>query len=316
LCTDGKSNVGLGALDRIKTDEDQHNLDKFYQRLADVAKINGTAVSVISIKGDDCRMENLGILSDTTGGAIDIVNPLNITSQFSNIISSGFIATNASVTFVLHKDLYVQEDGDESGGKLNTAENRIVRDVGNVTDDTELAFKYGVKPEIENISEKLPFQTQIYYTKLDGSKYVRVITLVQQTTSDRKIAEQEANVEILAAAAVQKGARLAQEGDYTKARLNNYANLRLIERAANTDEKKKKVENFVKFGEKVDVEMRNIQKEEKDEGLRYSDDEDDAGESVEKEKRHARKKMQRKAKRADVTSNVLYQMKSANTHMF
>jgi len=260
-------------------------------------------------------MENLGILSDTTGGVIDIVDPLNITNQFTNIISSNFIATNASVTFVLHKDLFVQEDGNESG-KLNTTENRAVRDVGNVTDTTELAFKYGVKPEVLNISDKLPFQTQIYYTKLDGSKYVRVITLVQQTTTDRKKAEEEANVEILAAAAVQKGARLAQEGDYTKARLNNYAHLRLIERAANTDEKKKKAENFVRFGERVDAEMRNIQNEEKETGLNYSDEEDNASESNEKEKRHVKKKMQRKAKRVDATSNVLYQMKSANTHMF
>jgi len=122
---------------------------------------------------------------------------------------------------------------------MNTTENRVVRDVGNVTDATELAFKYGVKPDIEKVAEKLPFQTQIYYTKLDGSKYVRIITIVQQTTSDRKKAEQEANVEILAAAAVQKGARLAQEGDYSRARINNFANMRLIERAANTDSKKK-----------------------------------------------------------------------------
>jgi len=191
-----------------------------------------------------------------------------------------------------------------------------MRDVGNVTEGTELTFKYGVKPDIEKVSDKLPFQTQIYYTKLDGSKYVRVITLVQQTTTDRKIAEQEANVEILAAAAVQKGARLAQEGDYTRARVNNFAHMRLIERAANTDDKKKKAENFVKFGEKVDAEMRNIQKTEQESGLQYSDDEDDAGEQEEKEKRHAKKKVQRKAKRADATSNVLWQMKNANTHMF
>jgi len=35
-----------------------------------------------------------------------------------------------------------------------------------------------------------------------------------------------------------------------------------------------------------------------------------------KKKRHAKKKVQRKAKRADATSNVLWQMKNANTHMF
>jgi len=81
-------------------------------------------------------------------------------------------------------------------------------------------------------------------------------------------------------------------------------------------QRKKQAENFVKFGEKVDAEMRSIQKTEKEEGLHYSDEEDNAGEDEEKQKRHAKKKIQRKAKRGDATSNVLYQMKNANTHMF
>lgn len=33
-------------------------------------------ISVISIKGTDCRLEDLGQLTDTTNGAVDIVEPL------------------------------------------------------------------------------------------------------------------------------------------------------------------------------------------------------------------------------------------------
>ena len=47
-----------------------------YRRLGQLAKKNGVTVNVISIRGDDCSMENLGSMADLTNGRVDIVDPL------------------------------------------------------------------------------------------------------------------------------------------------------------------------------------------------------------------------------------------------
>jgi Mg-chelatase subunit ChlD len=54
VCTDGLANVGLGSLEGA--------VDKFspyYIELAEQAKLKGVTVSVISLEGTDCALENL-----------------------------------------------------------------------------------------------------------------------------------------------------------------------------------------------------------------------------------------------------------------
>ena len=60
--------------------------------------------------------------------------------------------------------------------------------------------------------QSLPFQAQITYSKLDGSKYVRVLSRSLQSTQERDKAEQSANVDVLSNWAVAKGAKVAQDG--------------------------------------------------------------------------------------------------------
>ena len=43
-----------------------------------------------------------------------------------------------------------------------------------------------------------PFQTQIHYTALDGSKCLRVITQQQEVCNEREAVEADANYEMLA----------------------------------------------------------------------------------------------------------------------
>jgi hypothetical protein len=45
--------------------------------------------------------------------------------------------------------------------------------------------------------KNFPFQTQITYTALDGSKCVRVITELQSISNDRAEVEKQANYNIL-----------------------------------------------------------------------------------------------------------------------
>ncbi len=54
-------------------------------------------MSVISIKGTDCKMVELGKVADVTGGQVNIVDPLKLTQEFGTILSDPIIATNVKV---------------------------------------------------------------------------------------------------------------------------------------------------------------------------------------------------------------------------
>jgi hypothetical protein len=82
----------------------------------------------------------------------------------------------------------------------------LTREVGNVTQDTEITFEYTLKKvselaKMEDIDlttiKFFPFQSQITYTALDGSKCIRVITEIQNVSSNRDELEKNANFEIL-----------------------------------------------------------------------------------------------------------------------
>ena len=57
ICTDGLSNKGLGRLDI-----DMNESIKFYENISSTAKENGVVLSLISIKGEGCKVDILGNL--------------------------------------------------------------------------------------------------------------------------------------------------------------------------------------------------------------------------------------------------------------
>ena len=143
---------------------------------------------------------------------------------------------------------------------------------------------------------------------------MRVQSRALRTTQERQKAEQSANVEVLSTWAVQKGAKVAQDGDYTNARLELNTHAKLLSRAAGSDEKKKeKVKQFVGVTNKLDAQLRQAQTDErqKDSG-NYSDEEEQETDQVRKAAIKKKKAMSRKASRNDAASNALYQMKNAN----
>ncbi|XP_069130895.1 circularly permutated Ras protein 1-like [Argopecten irradians] len=136
ICTDGLANVGLGRLDISTTEVQESSLD-FYESVADTAADKGVSVSVISMKGTDCKMIQLGKVADKTGGQINIVDPLKLTQEFSTILEGRIIATNVVATLILHKQLFFHFE--------ETEESKVVKNIGNVTSDTEITFEYGVR---------------------------------------------------------------------------------------------------------------------------------------------------------------------------
>jgi hypothetical protein len=51
-----------------------------------LAKENGIAISVITIKGEGCKIEILGKLAEETNGNITRVNPADIGKDFASIL--------------------------------------------------------------------------------------------------------------------------------------------------------------------------------------------------------------------------------------
>lgn len=138
LCTDGLSNVGLGSLDELYTDEEKESASKFYEQIGQVAQAEGIAISVISIKGSDCSIETLGHLSELSGGSVDRVDPLDITKNFQSILSLPVIATHVTLDIHLHKGLFIRSDDDlEEPSKDQFYQ---VRQIGNVTKESKLNF--------------------------------------------------------------------------------------------------------------------------------------------------------------------------------
>lgn len=98
----------------------------------------------------------------------------------------------------------------------------MVREVGNVTEDTELTFEYTLKKisdiaRMEDIDlskmKEFPFQAQITYKSLDGNKCIRVITQKQSISNDRDELEQNADYNIIGTNAVIQSSKMARIGN-------------------------------------------------------------------------------------------------------
>ena len=77
---------------------------------------------------------------------------------------------------------------------------------GNVKSETMFTFEYGMKPisillKMEDFDmttvTHFPFQTQIHYTALDGSKLLRVITKKLEVSNEREELAKEADAELV-----------------------------------------------------------------------------------------------------------------------
>ena len=117
-----------------------------------------------------------------TNGEIERVDTNNISDNFKDFLSRAVIATRVQLKVKVHKGL---EFRNEQAINLSADRTVLNKDFGNVYADTDLTFEYQLKPIKELILmedldlaelKHLPFQAQIEYTALDGSRQVRVVT--------------------------------------------------------------------------------------------------------------------------------------------
>ena len=165
ICTDGLANVGLGAFDEANTDDEIAKVDEFYERIGQFAKSKGLTVNIVSIIGDECNLDSLGKLAELTGGNVERVDPVSLTKNFANILAEPIIASNVIAKIKLHKGLQFRNEMEEH---LSEDMSLLVRDIGNVTAQTEITFEYTLKKVAELLKmedvdltqmKHFPFQT-------------------------------------------------------------------------------------------------------------------------------------------------------------
>jgi hypothetical protein len=216
LCTDGLANIGLGEMD---TPEGLAKADEFFTSLANLAKQSGISISVISIKGEGCKLDVIGKLADVTSGSLTRVDPEQITSQFANIMKEEVLGTQVDLKLRLHKGLRFRKEAEEN---LKERQGLYQKNVGNVTAKTELTFEYELRPDEELMEfgvdlvklETVPFQAQIIYTSTAGDRLMRVITKKLKTTQNQQEAEEDIKLNVMATRALQHQAQYAAEGFY------------------------------------------------------------------------------------------------------
>jgi hypothetical protein len=211
ICTDGLANVGCGSLE---SEEDLETSREFYSGLASFAQERGVTVSIVTIDGTEADLDTLEILSEKTGGDVEIVDPLQLAENFSSMLCESVVASKVSVTMKLHSGLCFRHE--------DAAVSTITREIGNVNKNSEVLFEYKIADNKLDCDE-LPFQVQIRYTALSGMEALRVISHRKPVTRDRQEALKSMDVAMCAARATQLSSELASKGRISEARLNSRA---------------------------------------------------------------------------------------------
>ncbi|KAM8836966.1 circularly permutated Ras protein 1 isoform 2-T2 [Spinachia spinachia] len=227
ICTDGKANTGLGDLERENNDaRTLLSSTIFYQDLGDYAASRGVTVSVLSIEGTDCRLDELGRLAERTGGTVVVASPNRLHSEFEAIIENRMIATHCTVTLLLPQSLHVR--GEKQAGHKGT------REVGNVAPDTEITFQFGAREQDADApptGNRVCIQLQIRYRQREGHMMLRVITTSRDVTDDGSAVLSALSLAIVQLNSSQAGAALAVRGRFLDARKEGEVQRKLIERA-------------------------------------------------------------------------------------
>ncbi|XP_077360103.1 circularly permutated Ras protein 1 [Festucalex cinctus] len=226
ICTDGKANTTLGNLE--VEDNDARTLLSstiFYQELGEDAANQGVTVSVLSIEGTDCRLDELGRLADRTGGKVVIANPRMLQSEFEQIIENNTIATKCTVTLLLPKTMRMR--GEKEAG------HKAVRKVGNVHPEEEITFQFVAnEPEVTSAlsCSTVSVQLQLRYMQKNGQMMLRVFTMTRNVTHDSLVALSSLSLPIIQLNSSQASAALAVRGRFLDARRESEQQMKLIER--------------------------------------------------------------------------------------
>jgi hypothetical protein len=139
-------------------------------------------VHIVTIKGAECNIDASSPVCEATNGEIERVDPSELQKNFGAFLSRQVIATKVQLKVKLHKGL---EFRNEDAVNLSEDKTILARELGNVNEETEVTFEYKMKSVKKLLKmldldmtkiQSFPFQAQITYSALDGSKCIRIIS--------------------------------------------------------------------------------------------------------------------------------------------
>jgi len=216
------------------------------KKIGRIAKEAGVTINVLSIRGDDCSLLQLGQLADISSGTVEIVDPLDLSKQVVAIMNKPILATGVTCRMVLDQHLVFCS----SGAHVDTKE------FGNVTSDLDLTFGFEPKSNSPTHTGPVHVQAQISYTRPDGAKIIRIFTKKIATVSDRDTAEGRLDTSLVGLHAVQSAAEQAHNGEFNEARIQLISVMRLLQRGMKSRRNQLEYINFIVQAEKLDGFMR------------------------------------------------------------
>lgn len=107
---------------------------KFYEKLGTLARDRGIMVSVVTMKGEECKVDLLGKIADATNGFVMRVSPESMAQDFAQIMEEEVLATKVELKLVLHRGLKFRN---EDASNLRVDGSICTKIIGNVTKRTE-----------------------------------------------------------------------------------------------------------------------------------------------------------------------------------
>eukprot|EP00008_Paramoeba_atlantica_P005943 CAMPEP_0201481310 /NCGR_PEP_ID=MMETSP0151_2-20130828/5579_1 /ASSEMBLY_ACC=CAM_ASM_000257 /TAXON_ID=200890 /ORGANISM="Paramoeba atlantica, Strain 621/1 / CCAP 1560/9" /LENGTH=478 /DNA_ID=CAMNT_0047863433 /DNA_START=345 /DNA_END=1781 /DNA_ORIENTATION=- len=262
VATDGLANIGVGNLEGATSGEQVAKCKAFYEDMAEYARAKSVTINVLSLAsvGDNVNLSILGVLNDITGGTIDLVQPATVVEQVDELMKAEPVATDVTISILSHRLFKFRSPGDgpvevekkiEKEKAMRKEDEKeeeeeeeeqnahvLKKSVGVASKLSEILFEFEQSNDSSNLPSHLPFQVQILYTRMDGTKAIRVITQMRRVTNKREDAEASVNVAVLSAAASKAATTLAAKGQYEEARKVAVEHEAMLSRAVHTDEQK------------------------------------------------------------------------------
>jgi hypothetical protein len=244
LCTDGMANNGVGS---IKTCSE---VCPFYSNIACRAAEEGTCISIVTMEGENCSMENLGTCADLTGGQVDMVDLRALSANMGHMLADSILAYGLEVTMICGPGFVFESDRID-GRHAGTA----VQKLGNATAKTVASFRLHAQDPMSPPST-VPVQVQMHYSTPNGQEILQVLSKDMPVSNCRSDSEEDVNSVCVGLGAIHSAARQAQNGEYRAARLTLISTSRLLARTMHTPTHQDGYICFITQAEKLDGFMR------------------------------------------------------------
>ncbi|XP_031688476.1 uncharacterized protein LOC116375314 isoform X4 [Oncorhynchus kisutch] len=160
----------------------------------------------MTFEGTDCRLAEVGLLADQTGGRVNIVNIGTVATEIQSALADNILATGVKATLLAADGMYFPYE---------ECNHCLVRDIGNVTEGVEITFQFACKPDSTESfmrRDRLPFQLQLSFTTRDQQKVTRIITEQRRVTTSSWVWAGSLNMSVLGVHCAQLCARLTMKG--------------------------------------------------------------------------------------------------------